>query len=112
MIFLFQQNPERKNRIQKKASLTGASCDGVSLCLSLAFLATFVSPSHCIKLNGYDFDSIVSTIIYSLDYSTNGDNKIRVSKTKEEGNLLYADIQPEMKLKFFIYEPAYTASAL
>ena len=44
--------------------------------------STFLSP--CIKLYGDDFDNIVSTNIYSLDYSTNCDNKILVSKKKKK----------------------------
>ena len=61
---------------------------------------------------GYDFDIIVSTKTYSLDHSTNCDNKLRVSKTKEEGSLIYAEIQPEIKLKFCMYEAVFTVSAL
>ena len=101
MMFLFQEDPERNNGIEKKdkTRFFGASCDGVSLCLYLALLAIFASPSPCIKLYGYDFDNIVSTKIYSLDHSTNCDNRIRVSKTKEEGSLIYAEVQPEIKLE-------------
>ena len=47
-----------------------------------------------------------------MDYSTNCDNKIRVSKTIEEGSLIYAEVQPEIKLRFWMYEAAYTVSAL
>ena len=47
-----------------------------------------------------------------MDYSTNCDNKIRVSKTIEEGSLIYAEVQPEIKLRFCMYEAAYTVSAL
>ena len=72
----------------------------------------FGSPSPCIKLYGYDFDNIVSTNIYSLDHSTKCDNKVRVSKTKEEGSLIYAEVQPEIKLKFCMCEAVYTVSAL
>ena len=97
---------------KRKTSSSGASCDGISLCLYLALLAVFASPSLCIKLYGYDFDNIVSTKIYSLDYSTNCDNKIRVSKTIEEGSLIYAEVHPEIKLRFRMYEAAYTVSAL
>ena len=74
--------------------------------------AIFVSSSLCIKLYGYDFDNSVSTKIYSLDHSTKRDNKIRVSKTIEQGSLIYADVQPEIKLRFCIYEAAYTVSVL
>ena len=77
----------------------------------LALLAIFAYPSLCIKLYGYDFDNIVSKNIYSLDHSTNCDNKIRVSKTIE-GSLIYADVQPEIKLRFCMYGAAYTVSAL
>ena len=80
---------------KRKTSSSGASCDGISICLYLALLAIFASPSFCIKLYGYDFDNIVSTKIYSLDHSTNCDNTIRVSKTIEEGSLIYAEVQPE-----------------
>ena len=97
---------------KRKASSSGASSDEVSLCLYLALLAIFASPSPCIKLYGYDFDNIVSTKIYSLDHSTNCDNKNRVSKTKEESRLIYAEIQSEIKLKFCTYEAAYKVSAL
>ena len=97
---------------KRKTSSSGASCDGISLCLYLALLAVFASPSLCNKLYGYDFDNIVSTKLYSLDYSTNCDNKIRVSKTIEEGSLIYAEVQPEIKLRFCMYEAAYTVSAL
>ena len=58
------------------------------------------------------FDNIVSTKIYSLDHSTNSDKKVRVSKTIEEGSLIYAEVQPEIKLRFCMYEAAYTVSAL
>ena len=78
----------------------------------LALLAIFASPSFCIKLYGYDFDNIVSTKIFSLDHSINCDNKIRVSKTIEEGSLIYAEVQSEIKLRFCMYEEAYTVSAL
>ena len=81
---------------KRKTSSSGASCDGISLCLYLALLAIFASPSLCIKLNGYDFDIIVSTKIYSLDHSTNCDNKIPVSKTIEEVSLIYAEVQPKI----------------
>ena len=96
---------------KRNASSSGASCDGVSLCLYLAMIATFASLSLCINLYGYDFDN-VSTKIYSLDHSTNCDNKIRLSKTIEEGSLIYADVQPEINLRFCMYEAAYTVSAL
>ena len=75
-------------------------------------IVIFASLSLCIKLYGYDFDNIVSTKLYSLDHSSNCDNKIRVSKTIEKGSLIYAEVHPEIKLKFCIYEPAYTVSAL
>ena len=78
----------------------------------LVLLAIFASPSLCFNIYGYDFENIVSTKIYSLDHSTNCDNKIRVSKTLEEGNLIYAEVQPEIKLRFCMYEEAYTVSAL
>ena len=97
---------------KRKASSSGASCDEVSLCLYLALLAIFPSPSPCIKFYGYDFDKIESTKIYSLDYITNCDNKTRVSETKEEVSLIYAEVQPERKLKFCIYEAVYTVLAL
>ena len=74
--------------------------------------AIFASPSLCIKLNGYDFNNIVATKIYSLDHSTNCDNKVRLSETTEKSILIYAEIQPETKLKFCISEAAYTVSAL
>ena len=97
---------------KRKTSSSGASCDGVSLCLYLAFPAFFASPAPCIKLYGYDFGNIVSTKIHSLDHSTNCDNKIGVSKTKEEGSLTYAQVHPEIKLKFCMYKAVYTVSAL
>ena len=75
-------------------------------------IAIFASPTLCIKLYGYDFDNIVSTKIYSLYHSTNCDNKIRVSKTIEEGSLIYAEVQPEIKLRLCLYAAAYTLSAL
>ena len=99
---------------KRKTSSSGASCDGISLCLYLALIAIFASLSLCIKLYGYDFDNIVSTKIYSLDNNlgTNCDNKIRVSKTIEEGSLICAKVQSEIKLRFCRYEAAYTVSAL
>ena len=75
-------------------------------------LAIFASPSLRIKLNGYDFDNIVSTKVYSLDNSTNRDNKIRVSETIDQCSLIYAEVKPELKLKFCMYEASYTVSAL
>ena len=93
---------------KRKTSSSGASCDGISLCLYLALLAIFASPSLCIKLYGYDFDNILSTKIYSLDNSTKCDIKIRASKTIEEGSLIYAEI----KFRVCMYEAAYTVSAL
>ena len=83
---------------KRNASSSGASCDGVSLCLYLAMIAIFASPSLCIKLYGYDFDNMVSTKIFSLDHSTNCGNKIRVSKTTEEGSLMYL-IYAEVQIK-------------
>ena len=77
----------------------------------LALLAIFAFPSPCINLYSYHFDNIISTKIYSLDHSTNCDNKFRESKTKEEGSLIYAEVQPDKKLKFCIYEEAYKVSA-
>ena len=112
MMFLFQENPEKVLESKRKKSLSGASCDGVSLCLYLALLAIFGSPSPCIKLYDCDFDNTLSTKIYSLDHSTNCDNKIRVSKTKEEGSLINAEVQPKIKLKFCMYKAVYTVSAL
>ena len=97
---------------KRNASSSGASCDGVSIFLCLAVIASFASPSLCIKLYGYDFDNIVSTKIYSLDHSTNCDNKTGVLKPIEEGSLIYAEVQPEIKLRFCMYEAAYTVSAL
>ena len=97
---------------KRNASSSGASFDGVSLSLYLASLAIFASPSPCVKWYGYDFDNIVSTKFYTLDHSTNRDNKIRVSKTKEEGSFMYAEGQLEKKLKFCMYEAACTGFAL
>ena len=97
---------------KRNPSSSGAPCDGVSLCLYLAMIAIFAFHSLCIKLYGYDFDNIVSTKIYSLDHSTNCDNKIRVSKTIEEGSLIYAEVQPEIKLRYCMYEAAYTVSTI
>ena len=96
---------------KRKTSSSEASCDGISLCLYLALLAIFASPSLCFKLYGNEFDNIVSTKKYSLDHSTNCDNNIRVSKTIEEGSLIYADVQLEIKLRFCMYEAAYIVSA-
>ena len=48
---------------KRKANLSGLLCDGVALCLYLALIANFASPSPCIKLYGDDFDNIVSTKI-------------------------------------------------
>ena len=95
---------------KRKTSSSGASCDGVSLCLNLALLAILAPPSPYIKLYGCGFDIIVSTKIYSLDHSTNCDNKIRVSKTIDEGSLIYAEVQLKIKLRFCMYEAAYTVS--
>ena len=111
MMYLFQIQKEIKE-LKRKTSSSGASYDGISLCLYVALLAIFASPSLCIKLYGYDFDNIVSTKFFSLDHSTNCDNKIRVSKTIEEGSLIYAEVLPEIKLRFCMYEVAYTVSAL
>ena len=93
---------------KRTANSSGASCDGVSLCLYLAMLAVFASQSPCIRWYGYDFDNIVAAKIYSLDDSTNCDNKVRVPKTEEESRLMYAEVQPEIKLKFCMYEAACT----
>ena len=97
---------------KRKASSSGASCYGVSLCLKLALLAIFASPSPCIKQYVYDFDNIVTTKIYSLDHSTNCDNEIRVSKSKEEDSFIYGEVQPEIKLKFCMYKAEYILSVL
>ena len=61
MMFLFQENSERNDGIDRKASLSGASCEGVLLYLYVALVAIFASPSPCVKFYGYDFDNIVST---------------------------------------------------
>ena len=74
--FCFRKNQKEIMESKRKATSSGALCDGVSLCLYLTLLAFFASPSPCINLYGYEFDSIVSTKIYSLDHSTNCDNKI------------------------------------
>ena len=97
---------------KRQAGSSRASVDGVSRCLYLALLASFVSPSPCIKIYGYDFDSIVSTKIYSLNHSTKCNNKIRVTETIEKSSLIYAEVQLEIKLKFCLYEAAYSVSAL
>ena len=97
---------------KRKASSSGASCDGVSLCLYLALLVRFASPSFCIKLYVYDFDNIVSTKIYSLDHSANCNNEIRVPKTKEKSSLIHAEVQLVIKLQFGMYEAVYTVWAL
>ena len=47
-----------------------------------------------------------------MDHSINCDNKTGVSITIEEGSLIYAEVQPEIKLRFCMYEAAYTVSAL
>ena len=60
---------------KRKASSSRASRGGVSLCLYLALLAIFASPSPSIKIYGYNFDKIESAKISSLDDSTNCDNK-------------------------------------
>ena len=78
----------------------------------LEFLDIFASPSPCIKLYNYDFDNMVSTKIYSLDQNTNCDNPIRVSKTILKGTFKFAEVQSQTKLKFCMYEGAYTVSAL
>ena len=69
-------------------------------------------PSPCIKLYGYDFDNIVSTKICSLDHSTNCENRFRVSEKKEKCSLIYAEVQPEIKLKFCMFEAAYKVSVV
>ena len=97
---------------KRNASLSRASCDGVSIILYLAFLAIIATPSTCIKLYGYDFDNIVSTKIFSLDHITNCDNRNGVSKTIENSSLIYAQVQPVIKLKFCFSEAAYGVSAL
>ena len=97
---------------KRNASSSGALSDGASLYLCLARLASFASPSLCIKLHGYDFNNIFSLKIYFLGHSTKADNTIRVSKTLEEGSLYYAAIQPDIELKFCVYEAAYNVSAL
>ena len=51
---------------ERRASLSQASCDGVSVCLYLSLLAIFALPSPCIKLYRYDFYNIVSKKIYCL----------------------------------------------
>ena len=63
---LFQGSSERINGIEKKSEFVWTSCDGVALCLYLALLAILASPSPCIKLYGYDFDKIATTLTYSL----------------------------------------------
>ena len=105
-VFISGKSRKKIMESKRKTSSSGASCYGISLCLYLALLAIFASPSVCIKLYGYGFDNIVSTKIYSLDHSTNCDNKIRVSKTIED------DVQLEIKLRFRMYEATYTLSAL
>ena len=67
---------KKKMEPKRKASSSGALCDRVSQCLYFPLLAFYASPSPCIKLYGYGSDNIVSTKNYSLDQSTNCDNKI------------------------------------
>ena len=85
--------------LKRKANLYEASCDGVSQSFYLALLAIFASPSTCIKLYGYCFDNIVSTKICFPDHSTKCDYKFRVSKTIEKESLIYAEVQPEIKIE-------------
>ena len=47
--------------------------------------------------------TIVQQPITRSSSRPNCDSKIRVSKTKKEGNLIYAEVQPEIKLKFCMY---------
>ena len=47
--------------------------------------------------------TIVQQPITRSSSRPNCDNKIRLSKTKKEGNLIYAEVQPEIKLKFCMY---------
>ena len=82
---------------KRKTSLSGASCHGVSLCLYLALLAVFASPSPSIKFYGYDFVKIIATKIYC----TNCDSTIRVSKILEKCSWIYAEDQPEKKKQNF-----------
>ena len=77
VFFCFRKIQKKIMDSKRNASSSGASCDGVSLCLYLAMIAIFASILLCIKLYGDDFDNIVSTKIYSLDHSSNCDNKIR-----------------------------------
>ena len=86
----FQENPERSNGTENKEEFV-RSIVWWSITMFLSGIAShFCFSITCIKLYCYDFDNIVSTKIYSLDHTTNCDNKIRVSKTKEEGSLIYA----------------------
>ena len=64
------------------------------------------------QLCDYGFENILSTKTYFLDHSANYDNKIRVSETIEKGGFINAEVQPEVRLKFCMYEAAYTVSAL
>ena len=82
MMFSFQVNSER-NKGKKNETSSGASCDGVPLCLHLALLAIFASPSHCYKLYAYDLDNIVSTKIFCLVHSRNYDSTTSIKKIEK-----------------------------
>ena len=112
MIFCFRKIQKEIMESKRKTSSSGASCDGISLCIYLALLAIFASPSICIKLYGYDL-----TISYQQEYILwitvqTVITKFEYRKTIEEGSLIYAEVQPEIKLRFCMYEAAYTVSAL
>ena len=111
-VFVWRKFRKKNMESNRKKSSSRSPCNGVWLWLYLALLAIFVSPSHCIKLYGYDFDNIVSTKIYFPDHSKNCDCTIWEPKTIVKGSLIYAEVQPEIKLKFGIFEAAYTVSAL
>ena len=88
MMFAFQEVQKEKKESKRRASLSGASFDEVSLFLCLALLAISAFPSLFIKLLWYHFDKILSRKTFSPDHSRNCDNRMGALKTIEKGNLI------------------------
>ena len=107
-MFWFLEISERNNGVKKKAEFVPKiMCWSITM-FFLALLAIFASPSPCLKLYGYGFHKICF-----LDHNTNCDLETEFEYRKQQEKIFFKlEVQLEIKLKFSMYEAAFTVSAL
>ena len=93
MLFLFQQKLERNNGIEMKGEFVRRIAWWSMTMFVLGIVSHFSSPSPGINSYGYDSDVIVSTKIEKVSW-------------------IYVEVQLETKLKFCVYQVAYSVTAL